>query len=184
MSDNGYTPWGASCHRARVEVLLMLARHLALQHRQLLAVHGAGKHGVCDAHNEPRPQRGGQIHLKEQDADDHGHPCHLQHGAGISRLASNPTIQCHSLNTAVSGAFKPLQHVYQQAQPAWILMQSAPPSELMQRHDSVAQNDVSNAYLSWLQRRCRSREGLTLIQSNTMSAEPGIWSTAKGPCRP
>ena len=85
-----YTPWRASCHRARVKVLLVLARHLALQHRQLLAVHGAGKHGVRDAHDQPRPQRSCPIHLEEQDADDHGHPCHLQQGAGISKVASDP----------------------------------------------------------------------------------------------
>ena len=78
-SEKGAAPGGASGGGALCgEMLLVLAQHLTLQHGQLLAVHGARKHGVGDAHHQPRPQRRCQIHLKEQDADDHCHPCHLR----------------------------------------------------------------------------------------------------------
>jgi hypothetical protein len=77
-SEKGAAPGGASGGGALCgEVLLVLAQHLTLQHGQLLAVHGARKHRVGDAHHQPRPQRRRQIHLKEQDADDHRHPRHL-----------------------------------------------------------------------------------------------------------
>ncbi len=84
-------PGRAARHRARVQVLLVLAGHLPLQHGQVLAVHGARKHGVCDADDQARPERGRQVHLEKEDADDHGHPGHLQQDSSV-RAFSPPLV--------------------------------------------------------------------------------------------
>ena len=53
--------------------------HLTLDGSKLGPVHGAGKAGVGQAHDEASPQGHGQVHLEEQDADDHCHPGDLHH---------------------------------------------------------------------------------------------------------